>query len=419
MKPRACLALGVACLVSAHVLATLAWPQRPAAASQEYFPDENLAEVFVELEPGEFAGTLMLGGLRGLVTDLLWLRATGAKEAGRFYESVALFQLISKVQPRFEQVWEFMAHDMAYNIAVEVGPEEKWGWFQAGVDASLRGVLRNPRSARLLRFTAWMLHHKGETMMDRFERHDWSGQLNPVFERYPETVSLLATGSLGADVAGGVAVTLEQGQLENGDVVLIFRGDEYLAEAVAAVNGASVLIRPTAGLPEQRDDLRVVRSSSNFEASARVYACSLAQSKRSGIRAYSYVRRLIALAMTKDGNRLRNRGLHRAALLRWLEALDEWGEVLRWSIDPDNGQDEAAQARTFDSYQRNAGRLRRRAARLAEDLAGDILLGKATGLAILYGDNREARRYLAFPGWNDRAVTSGVQWYDELVTGEQ
>jgi len=71
MTVRTTLAAGIACLIAAQVVAAFAWPQRPAAATSEYLAaDENLGEVFVEMEPGEFAGTLMLGGLRGLVTDL-------------------------------------------------------------------------------------------------------------------------------------------------------------------------------------------------------------------------------------------------------------------------------------------------------------------------------------------------------------
>ena len=90
----------------------------------------------------------MLGGFRGLAIDLLWMRATGAKDAGRFYESVALFQLISKTQPQFEVVWEYMAWDMAYNISAQLESREaKYAWFLSASAPQPRVPAQSPVSA--------------------------------------------------------------------------------------------------------------------------------------------------------------------------------------------------------------------------------------------------------------------------------
>ena len=153
-SPALLIVSGIICLLLAQVCAHFAWQVRPLPVTDEDLSTEvSIDEVLTDLQPGEFAGTLLLGGFRGLVTDLLWMRALRAKDQGRYYESVALFQLISRVQPRFEQVWEYMAHDMSFNIAHQVeGQSEKWAWFLAGVQAQARGVERNPRSSRLWRY---------------------------------------------------------------------------------------------------------------------------------------------------------------------------------------------------------------------------------------------------------------------------
>ena len=158
----------------------LAYPLRPSANlvagvdnnafSEGATADDDLRTVFVEMDAGEFAGTLMLGGLRGLVTDLVWMRAMDAKDRRAYFESVSLFQLISKLQPRFSKVWEFGSHDLAYNIGYEAESDaDKFSWFVAGAEFNRQGVIRNPRDEKLLRHLAWMFFHKGETLMEEVE----------------------------------------------------------------------------------------------------------------------------------------------------------------------------------------------------------------------------------------------------------
>ncbi|TVR47016.1 MAG: hypothetical protein EA402_01990 [Planctomycetota bacterium] len=180
-KPRSLLlpiTLAIILLILASVVARLAHQQRPHMAVAGI---EDSPPVLAEMDVGELAGTLMLAGFRGLAIDLLWMRATSAKDAGRFYESVALFQLISKTQPQFETVWEYMAWDMAYNIASEVdGREAKFAWFLSGLQAAVEGSIRNPRAERLMRYLAWMFIHRGSRFVPEVEAIDWGPLLNPL-----------------------------------------------------------------------------------------------------------------------------------------------------------------------------------------------------------------------------------------------
>ena len=62
--------------------------------------------------------TVAMGAFRGLVVDVLWIRADRLKEQGQFFDAKQLAEWITVLQPRFAQVWEFQAWNMAYNISV-------------------------------------------------------------------------------------------------------------------------------------------------------------------------------------------------------------------------------------------------------------------------------------------------------------
>jgi hypothetical protein len=104
----------------------------------------------------------VLGPFRGLAVDVLWYRANQRKEQGKYFEANQLSQWITKLQPRFAQVWAFHAWNMAYNISVATHtPDERWDWVNKGI-ALLRdeGIPNNPRSIRLYRELGWIFFHK-------------------------------------------------------------------------------------------------------------------------------------------------------------------------------------------------------------------------------------------------------------------
>ena len=341
--------IGVVLLLAAQTLSTVAAPRRDVAG-------------IGGLPPGEFAGTLMLGGFRGLACDLLWLRAVSAKEAGRFYESVALAEAITQVQPRFADVWQHLAHDLAYNISFEAdGPDQRYSWFVAGVRANARGVERNPGVERLMRHLAWMFHHKGDLFHSRIEAQDWSLVINP----------LLAT--------------------------------------VRERTGDAVRTAPLPAGP----------GNSNFAIAHRLYAASIAlgeadeRAKRG--RPPAFVRRMAGHTLDADGNRLRNRGEHLAAVQTWILGGEEWARVQAWMDAPATSEGERrARNSTGEVLGRSEGRIRRKAADLALILAPDPAIGEQTAAAIMARKWDEARTLLARPGWKTTAGATGrIRWLDE------
>ena len=73
--------------------------------------------------------TIAMGAFRGLVVDILWIRAERLKEQGQFFDAKQLAEWITVLQPRFISVWDFHAWNMAYNISVAIPasePEQRW-----------------------------------------------------------------------------------------------------------------------------------------------------------------------------------------------------------------------------------------------------------------------------------------------------
>lgn len=106
--------------------------------------------------------TTALGCFRGIIANLLWLRATALKEEGKYFEHMQLSDWICKLAPRFPMVWAHRAWDMAYNISVELPTaEERWRWVSRGIEL-LRddGIRYNPSSAEIHKELAWIYFHK-------------------------------------------------------------------------------------------------------------------------------------------------------------------------------------------------------------------------------------------------------------------
>jgi len=72
------------------------------------------------IPPSLVFATIATGAFRGLVVDVLWMRADRLKDEGQFFDARQLAEWITILQPRFASVWEFHAWNMAYNISVAI-----------------------------------------------------------------------------------------------------------------------------------------------------------------------------------------------------------------------------------------------------------------------------------------------------------
>lgn len=109
-----------------------------------------------------------IGVLRGLIVDYLWIKVNANKEKGLFYEVMADADLITKLQPRFAEVWAFHGHNMAYNISVATHTQqERWEWVNAGIRlVRNEGVRYNPNDVELHKELAFWFANKIEGYAD-------------------------------------------------------------------------------------------------------------------------------------------------------------------------------------------------------------------------------------------------------------
>ncbi len=157
----ACLIVAVAALCGAGALLP-----RVIAISDEQ--GMRYTDVSVEGAPPIVALGTAIGTLRGIIVDYLWIKATWQKQAGLFHEAMADADLITKLQPRFGEVWAFHGHNMAYNISVLTNtPEERWSWVRAGLDlVRNKGIRYNPNDLILYKELAFWFAHKVDSYSD-------------------------------------------------------------------------------------------------------------------------------------------------------------------------------------------------------------------------------------------------------------
>jgi hypothetical protein len=116
-----------------------------------------------------------MGAFRGLVVDILWMRAEALKEEGQFFDAKQLADWITVLQPRFPAVWDFQSWNMAYNISVAMPSnqwQERWKWVRNGYELLRdKGIEKNPDSIMLYRALAWIFQHKISGITDDCHRH--------------------------------------------------------------------------------------------------------------------------------------------------------------------------------------------------------------------------------------------------------
>ena len=152
------------CIVLAIVLLITAGARLDYINSQRQEMKLIVNEPLKNAPPSLAFATVAMGAFRGLVVDILWMRADKLKEEGQFFDARQLAEWITTLQPRFASVWEFQAWNMAYNISVAIPatqPDQRWSWVKNGYEL-LRdeGIPLNPKSIELYRELARIFQHK-------------------------------------------------------------------------------------------------------------------------------------------------------------------------------------------------------------------------------------------------------------------
>jgi hypothetical protein len=130
--------------------------------------------------------TVALGGFRGLISNMLWIRASELQENDKFFEMAQLADWITKLEPHFAQVWVNQAWNMAYNISVKFKDyPDRWRWVKRGIEL-LRdeGLHYNPNAILIYRELAWFFQHKMGANLDdanMYYKQEWADEMAEVF----------------------------------------------------------------------------------------------------------------------------------------------------------------------------------------------------------------------------------------------
>ncbi len=146
------------------------------SARRELWPEEA-ARALDDAPPLVRITTVAFAGFQGLIADLLWLRVSQLQDRGHYFEIVQLADWITKLEPRFSEVWAFHAWNMAYNISIMFAePEDRWRWVNHGIRL-LRdeGLRYNPADPRLYHELGWIYQHKiGRHWDDAHMTYKWN-----------------------------------------------------------------------------------------------------------------------------------------------------------------------------------------------------------------------------------------------------
>jgi len=157
----------IICILSLVLAASLlftAGSQLDYINAHRYRMKLTIYEPLKNAPPSLAFATVAMGAFRGLVVDILWMRADRLKDQGQFFDARQLAEWITTLQPRFGAVWEFHAWNMAYNISVTIPasqPDQRWRWVKNGYELLRdQGIPLNPRCIELYRELSRIFHHK-------------------------------------------------------------------------------------------------------------------------------------------------------------------------------------------------------------------------------------------------------------------
>ncbi len=103
-----------------------------------------------EIDPASETMKLASLGLRGVAVNILWYQAGKYKKEQNYDQMQATLRALTKIQPSFVKVWEYQAHNLAYNVSMEFDDYEyRYSWVKKGLEFLKQGVPYNKRDHRV------------------------------------------------------------------------------------------------------------------------------------------------------------------------------------------------------------------------------------------------------------------------------
>lgn len=122
----------------------------------------NIAESELgDINPASETMKLASLGLRGVAATLLWSKANDYKIHHEWDRLKATLNNIALLQPHYEKVWEFQAHNLSYNVSSEFDDyRQRYAMVREGIEYLTRGVEQNRKAPRLVWYTGWFYGQK-------------------------------------------------------------------------------------------------------------------------------------------------------------------------------------------------------------------------------------------------------------------
>lgn len=97
-----------------------------------------------ELDPASETARLATLGLRGVAATILWQKAEDYKREKYYDRLAATVNQLRILQPHFIKVWEFQAHNLAWNVSVEFDDyKQRYEWVKKGIHFLIDGSKYN------------------------------------------------------------------------------------------------------------------------------------------------------------------------------------------------------------------------------------------------------------------------------------
>lgn len=103
-----------------------------------------------DVDPSGATMNLVLLGLRGLATDLLWLDYQHLQETKNWAQMRSTVESIILLQPHFKRVWQHNGWNLAWNVSAEWDAvEDRYYWVKEGAKFLKKGGARNQNVAEI------------------------------------------------------------------------------------------------------------------------------------------------------------------------------------------------------------------------------------------------------------------------------
>ncbi len=131
----------------------------------------------MDIDPASETMKLASLGLRGVAVTMLWMQANEHKKRENYDQLASTLKALIKIQPNFVKVWDYQAHNMAYNISMEFDDYEyRYHWVKKGISFLKDGIPYNRRDHR-------MTDHLGFFTGMKIGRSDERSQFRRMFRK--------------------------------------------------------------------------------------------------------------------------------------------------------------------------------------------------------------------------------------------